>query len=684
MGVMTSSTLSAPSALLAHPLVKVRPTAAWQPSWALGTMSAAVNEYESFQVVVFAANEYGANVAGITVTPPPGTNITSLVHREHHINITTVSDCDGAIGLWPDALIPDIDPFVSERRNAFPALVPAGRMQAFWVDLFVPPGTPPAAAYEVRVHVDLAPQASSAAAAPHAVLPLPPVSLRVRNFSLPSTSRRYTTVFGCNIRSALLAVYEGPPPSNISAEEKRLLMRRYTELGLMHRATFPDFLLADDDVVVSPLLPNGSFAPTPWPAVQARWGDFLATEDTDGAVLPFGLRGARATSVNLPALHYGARDPGEVNHTLIDATWHATGCSAATPQWGYAYWGAQPDLGANDMLQYCEHSLRNESDPWSKTCGTLWNGTCTLQHPTLPPADNAAVTAYWRAAASHARVHGWLSRAFDYTCDEPGATPSKFAVCEVRAAALHSADPALRSLITAEVGDPRLAHGNLSAQIDVWVPLINYVDSSNSSCPWYPPWAKGDQRPAYNTVVTEGKTLLSYQSCMSDSCTAGCHSSDTCEGGGTWPSYMIDVKATFNRVMSWANYKYDIGGELYWGVNAADAIYFNGSAPGGSSWQQQLVAGGNGDGSLTYPGRPGEIGGASFVPVASLRLKHVRDGLEDLEYMYALEAQVGRDAALAIVGEIVRTPYDFEHEALPMLSARDELADRIEKALAGR
>ena len=104
---------------------------------------------------------------------------------------------------------------------------------------------------------------------------------------------------------------------------------------------------------------------------------------------------------------------------------------------------------------------------------------------------------------------------------------------------------------------------------------------------------------------------------------------------GTWPSYMIDTKVTFNRVMSWINYVYDIHGELYWGTNAADKQYMT---PGNSSWKNQWLAGGNGDGSLTYPGRSNEIGGFTFIPIASLRLKAIRDGLEDLEYMYMLEA----------------------------------------------
>ena len=105
---------------------------------------------------------------------------------------------------------------------------------------------------------------------------------------------------------------------------------------------------------------------------------------------------------------------------------------------------------------------------------------------------------------------------------------------------------------------------------------------------------------------------------------------------------MIDAPATFNRVMSWMSYRYQIQGELYWSVNAADGHYYPGadpSNPSESSWEKQWLAGGNGDGSLTYPGRPDHIGGNSTVPIASLRLKHIRDGLQDLEYMYLLQVR---------------------------------------------
>jgi hypothetical protein len=143
---------------------------------------------------------------------------------------------------------------------------------------------------------------------------------------------------------------------------------------------------------------------------------------------------------------------------------------------------------------------------------------------------------------------------------------------------------------------------------------------------------------------------------------------------------MIDAPATVNRVMSWMSYKYQMEGELYWGTNAADSDYSN--DPKNTSWEVQWLAGGNGDGSLTYPGRPDRIGGTSTIPIASLRLKQIRDGLQDLEYMYLLEDATGsRTAGVAIVESVVRTTYDFEHEPAAMLAARAKLAAAIEAAM---
>ena len=68
--------------------------------------------------------------------------------------------------------------------------------------------------------------------------------------------------------------------------------------------------------------------------------------------------------------------------------------------------------------------------------------------------------------------------------------------------------------------------------------------------------------------------------------------------------------------------------------------------------------------------------------IASLGLKQIRDGLEDLEYMYLLQDATGsRDAAEAIVNSVVHATYNFEHGPAAFVRAREKLAAAVEVAL---
>ena len=93
---------------------------------------------------------------------------------------------------------------------------------------------------------------------------------------------------------------------------------------------------------------------------------------------------------------------------------------------------------------------------------------------------------------------------------------------------------------------------------------------------------------------------------------------------------MIDHTAVRNRMMQWATFRYDMHGELLW-ESAAGFSNCNASGPtcrgnGTDGWDQQLLAGGNGEGTLFYPGRPDVIGGEGHIPVSSLRLVMIREG----------------------------------------------------------
>lgn len=682
-GAYSGSTGASPSILLTHGAVKIRPEVALpKEAIAIDGISAGRNEYESFQVIV--SDTFDVVVTGISVQfPGLLSNETVLVHRQHYINISVVSNCAGDVGLWPDALIPDVDVYDHQKRNAFPVTINAGFKQAFFVDVFINTGANPGT-HNGTVTITFGGESKASL----------PFSITVRNFTLPSISR-YATTYNCRPASILSGRFLKNIPENITGAERVAWQKQYVDLGLMHRVTFSDFLDADLDMLGA----NDNSDDIDWTNVENVWEEYLGsnglTVDT-----PFGLRETRPTTIQLPAVHYpgppASLPNSTVNKTLIDMLWHATGCPNPTPQWGYAYWGNSNGCGTADMLQYCLHSQEGKYDPWSRTCAP--NGTkvhCTQQ--AAPPdachtvSNNTMAIAYWRDVADHARQNGWFDRVFDYTCDEPGAGAGRYPICKARAETIHAADKDYKVMITAE--KPSADSVNISSMIDIWVPIINFMDSP-TLCN-YPAWAQGDRRMQdYQPLVDEGRGLWWYQSCMSEGCASavqpahgssapGCDPEITCTNGisqnSTWPSYMIDAPATFNRVMSWMSFSYQIEGELYWGSNAADSVYVDIS---NSSWETQWLAGGNGDGSLTYPGRPDHIGGESTIPIASLRLKQIRDGLEDLEYMYLLTDAIGnREDAEQIVAQIVKSTYSFEWNPLKFLQARSQLADAIEKAL---
>lgn len=197
--------------------------------------------------------------------------------------------------------------------------------------------------------------------------------------------------------------------------QRAKLQKDYVDLGLMHRVTFSDFLAADPQslgLCGTVCLNNGD---PDWSIVQQQWGDYLGW---NGATvkLPYGLSDTRPTTVQLPALHYPGPKLGGINKTLIDALWLATGCPNPTPEWGYAYWSSQAEMGTSDMMTYCEHSSAGDSGPWAKSCGAKKGAKCTKQ--TAPtdtrPSNNTLAIKYWRQVSAKAKSTGWWDRVFDY------------------------------------------------------------------------------------------------------------------------------------------------------------------------------------------------------------------------------------------------------------------------------
>ncbi len=102
----------------------------------------------------------------------------------------------------------------------------------------------------------------------------------------------------------------------------------------------------------------------------------------------------------------------------------------------------------------------------------------------------------------------------------------------------------------------------------------------------------------------------------------------------------------------------------------------------GDPWSEVRAFAGNGDGTLLYPSRPDVLGGTHPFPVESIRLKIVRDALEDAE-LVALARAAGEDRlADRLLARLVPTARGWERRPGPWLAAHRQLGDAIARRAA--
>ncbi len=292
--------------------------------------------------------------------------------------------------------------------------------------------------------------------------------------------------------------------------------------------------------------------------------------------------------------------------------------------------------------------------------GPLIDGTAPSR---LPGAKMTSVqymgpreAAEQRAFADHMKEKGWLSLAYDYTGDEPpfGIT---FEEALSRAQAVKEAAPELRTLLTTTI-QAADDHG-LSQYLDLITPVINHLDGNEA------PYL-GDQRPYYDNFVAQpGKELWAYQSCMSHGCAFGTEAPGNDMNGG-WPSYMVDASAARNRAMQSAMYAMKATGELYYET----ALAFD------TAWEDIFRFAGNGDGTLFYPGMVSKIGGSTAVPLPSLRMKLIREGMQDYEWLKLVADAGDPEFADRIARSLVPSASKVGDDGMAFVVARRQLIER--------
>ncbi|SEL97407.1 protein of unknown function [Stigmatella aurantiaca] len=265
--------------------------------------------------------------------------------------------------------------------------------------------------------------------------------------------------------------------------------------------------------------------------------------------------------------------------------------------------------------------------------------------------------AYYRAFAEHFKSKGWDAQLFFYAKDEP--KPEDVPLVHTQSKRVRAAGK-IPVLVTSPLDEA------LKGTADILTPTLNcfFPRPGPQTCRNILPISKLRARLPADTKVWW------YQSCNSHGCNGGPMTEAATERAYTgWASYMVDHPAPLNRAMGPLAFLTGVDGELYF-----DTVFaYNTQDP----WKNLFEFGGNGDGTLFYPGTPQRLGTSTHQPVVSLRLKHLRDGLEDYEYLHLLAKLGDAESAKALARRLTRSGYEIEPSPAEWDTVRQALTSRL-------
>jgi hypothetical protein len=277
---------------------------------------------------------------------------------------------------------------------------------------------------------------------------------------------------------------------------------------------------------------------------------------------------------------------------------------------------------------------------------------------------NAIHTPHPRSAvkdpdAEREKLHAWL-KSFDRMAAElnrPGVTfftylkdepndEEEYHYVQKWGPPVRAAKSVVKVMVVEQTKTQNEKWGNLYGAVDIWCPLFSLHDEETAA-----------QRRAL------GETIWTY--------TALCQRDPT-------PWWEIDFPLLNYRVPSWIAWRYQMRGLLYWGGMS----YWSGVE---DPWTDPKTLDRRkdgkgplyqGEGTLVYPGRAAGYDGIA----PSLRLKALRDSIEDYEYLAILERAGLRAEAEKIVLSLAESWFKWEKDAAAYRKAREKLAAMILKA----
>lgn len=277
---------------------------------------------------------------------------------------------------------------------------------------------------------------------------------------------------------------------------------------------------------------------------------------------------------------------------------------------------------------------------------------------------NAIQTPHPRSAvkdpvAEKEKLHAWL-KSFDRLAAElnrPGVTfftylkdepndEEEYHYVQKWGPPVRAAKSVVKVMVVEQTKPQNEKWGTLHGAVDIWCPLFPLHDEETAA-----------QRRAL------GETIWTY--------TALCQRDPT-------PWWEIDFPLLNYRAPSWIAWRYHMVGLLYWGGMS----YWSGVE---DPWTDPRTLDRRkdgkgplyqGEGTLVYPGRAAGYDGIA----PSLRLKALRDSIEDYEYLAILERAGLRAEAEKIVLPLAESWFKWETNPAAYGKAREKLAALIVKA----
>ncbi len=276
----------------------------------------------------------------------------------------------------------------------------------------------------------------------------------------------------------------------------------------------------------------------------------------------------------------------------------------------------------------------------------LPSSTLRSDYKTISVANRIKAQRYYREFYKYLKDNGWEEGAYVYMLDEPNLRENYEQVL-VLGRLVHEAVPQIKCLVVEQTYLQDSSWPDIDPAVDIWCPLWSFIDKKTIN----DKLAHGDEVWSYTALVQRAPRYHPQYQTVKDF---------------DPPYWHIDRPLIVYRVPTWIDYQYDITGLLYW--STVTTVIDPWSNPAFAHPRHY-----NGGGFLFYPGLPCGIDG----PVISMRMKNLRDGMEDYEYFVILERLTDKKTVKKIVDTISPNWWNFSKDPNEFLTAREKIAQQI-------